>query len=56
MVDEVYMLLLDIIHYIIKHYDSWDTQLPNSERINDRTISIPLHQNLSDNDTIYSKN
>jgi len=39
--------------HLIKHYNSWDTQLPNSERINDRTINIPLHQNLSDNDVEY---
>ena len=39
--------------HLIKHYDSWDTQLPNSERINERTINIPLNQNLSDNDVEY---
>jgi dTDP-4-amino-4,6-dideoxygalactose transaminase len=39
--------------HLIKHYDSWDTQLPNAEFINDRTINIPLHQNLSDNDVEY---
>ena len=39
--------------HLIKHYDSWDTQLPNSELINDRAINIPLHQNLSDNDVEY---
>ena len=39
--------------HLIKHYDSWDTQLPNVEWVNDRTINIPLHQNLTDDEIGY---
>jgi len=39
--------------HLIEHYNNWDNQLPNTEFINDRTINIPLHQNLSDNDVEY---
>lgn len=39
--------------HLIKHYrDNYDANvsLPNAEKINENTINIPLHQNLSDED------
>lgn len=35
--------------HLIKHYQC-STELPNSEKINDTVLNIPIHQNLTDND------
>lgn len=39
--------------HLIKHYDCWHHQLPNVEWVNNNTINIPLHQNLTDDEVGY---
>jgi aminotransferase len=38
--------------HLVKQY-GWKESLPNAELINETTINIPLHQNLSDEDVEY---
>ena len=39
--------------HLIKYYNSYHDKLRNAEMINDITIDIPLHQNLTDNNVDY---
>jgi len=51
--NEIYVTFRYYPLHLIKYYGSWHNQLPNTEWVNDRTINIPLHQNLTDGEVEY---
>ena len=54
MVDnEIYVTFRYYPLHLIKHYNSSHIKLPNTEWVNDRTVNIPLHQNLTDDEVYY---
>jgi len=51
--NEIYVTFRYYPLHLIEHYNSSHNKLPNTEWVNDRTVNIPLHQNLTDDEVYY---